>query len=47
MALSDLAKQVNRQGRDGKPLEVLTPFVSQLRGCYGETRKVLDEWVKK
>jgi HPt (histidine-containing phosphotransfer) domain-containing protein len=47
MALSDIAKQINRRARDGETVEDLAPVVTQLRPAYTDTRKVVDAWIKK
>jgi CheY-like chemotaxis protein len=46
-ALGDVAKRINRLGRDNASVQALTPQVAQLRSLYIESRAAADAWIKQ
>jgi len=47
IALSEVAKQMNRQARENALPAALVPVVARLRPVYEETRKVVEAWIQK
>ncbi len=46
-ALGDIARKINRLGRDNASAQALEPLVPQLRTTYTESRAAADAWVNK
>jgi signal transduction histidine kinase/DNA-binding NarL/FixJ family response regulator/HPt (histidine-containing phosphotransfer) domain-containing protein len=46
-ALGDIARKINRLGRDNASAQALEPLVPQLRTTYAESRAAAEAWLKK
>jgi signal transduction histidine kinase/DNA-binding NarL/FixJ family response regulator len=46
-ALGDVARKINRLGRDEASINAMAPLVAQLRPLYNESRAVVDAWMKQ
>ena len=46
-ALSEIARSMNQHARENVPVAALQSVVKQLRPAYKDTRRVVDEWLKK
>lgn len=46
-ALGEIARKINRLGRDNAAMQAIEPMVAQLRPAYEESRAAADGWLKK
>jgi len=46
-ALGDVARRINRLGRDNASVQAMAPQVAQLRALYTESRAAAEAWVKQ